>query len=228
MAQKRIQNTKLEILRCATDLFLKKGYTEAYVTTIANTLGISTGNLTFHYPTKEHLLAELVKELCEFQWKMEENEGASDTFPMIAYLLELVTFASICMENSNISDLIIAAYTHSMSIEIIRKNDTKRAMRVFGEYCPQWTEIDFIKAENIVSGIEYSMYITENTERITFEQRVSSSIDAIMKIYEVPKEVRENVVNSILSSDYYARGSKIFEKFCKYVEDKGMRALEEN
>ena len=43
-------NTKLEILQCATELFLEKGYTSAYVTAIANKLDISTGNLTFHYP----------------------------------------------------------------------------------------------------------------------------------------------------------------------------------
>jgi len=213
-------NTKLEILQCATELFLEKGYTSAYVTAIANKLDISTGNLTFHYPTKEHLLAGLVRELCKFQCQVEENEtNNDDETPIIAYLLELTMFASVCMKNPNISDLMISAYTHSMSIEIIRKNDTRRAMKVFGKYRPQWTEVDFIMAENIAFGIEYSMFLTENTEIVTFEQRVSSCIDAIMKIYEVPKDVREKIINHILSTDYKNEGDMVFERFCGYLKN---------
>lgn len=216
-------NTKFEILKYATELFLEKGYTTAYITTIANQLDISTGNLTFHFPTKEHLLAELVRELCKFQTQIEEseknNDNDDDESLIISYLLELVMFASVCMKNPNISDLIISAYTHSMSVEIIRKNDTRRAMKVFGKYRPQWTEVDFIMAENIVFGIEYSMFVTENTEIITFEQRVSSCIDAIMKIYEVPKEVREKIINHILSTDYKKEGDMVFDRFCGYLKN---------
>ncbi|MBR2329504.1 MAG: hypothetical protein IKA58_06445, partial [Clostridia bacterium] len=44
---------------------------------------------------------------------------------------------------------------------------------------------------NVASGIEYAMLMTENAEKISFEQRVTSSLDAIMKLYEVPAEIRE-------------------------------------
>lgn len=212
-------NTKLEILRYATELFLEKGYTTAYITAIANKLDISTGNLTFHFPTKEHLLAGLVIELCEFQYEGGENTENNDEDALFGYLFELAMFASLCAENPNISDLIVSAYTHSMSIEIIRKNDTLRAMRAFGKYCPQWTKADFIMAENIAFGIEYSMFLTENAEIISFKERVSSCIDAIMKVYDVPKEIRENIINDIFSADYRGKGSKIFEEFCEYLKD---------
>ena len=36
---------------------------------VAKALNMSPGNLTFHYPTKEHLLAVLTDMLCHFQWK---------------------------------------------------------------------------------------------------------------------------------------------------------------
>ncbi|MBE6852652.1 MAG: TetR/AcrR family transcriptional regulator [Ruminococcus sp.] len=78
MARPKMQRTKYEILQCATKLFLEKGYTDAYVSVIARTLQISTGNLTFWFPTKEHILAELVSELFEFQWKSEEQEQEQD------------------------------------------------------------------------------------------------------------------------------------------------------
>lgn len=218
MKQGKTHNTRLEILQCATKLFLEKGYTDAYITTIANTLQISTGNLTFHFPTKEHILAELIKELCTFQELIEENEEGEYTLP-IAYLLELAMFASVCVENPNIKDLVVSAYTHSMPLGMIRANDTQRAKKVFGKFCPEWTETDFIQAENIVSGIEYAMFMKENTEKLSFEQRVAGSINAVMKIYEVPEEIRQAIIAKVMAVDYRSMGSHVFERFCNYVEE---------
>ena len=218
MRQGKAQNTRLEILQCATKLFLERGYTDAYITTIANMLQISTGNLTFHFPTKEHILAELIKELCTFQEQIEENEEGEYPLP-IAYLLELAMFASVCVENPNIKDLVVSAYTHSMPLGMIRANDTQRAKKVFGKFCPEWTETDFIQAENIVSGIEYAMFMTENTEKLSFEQRVAGSINAVMKIYEVPEEIRQAIITKVMAVDYRSKGRHIFERFCSYVEE---------
>jgi len=211
--------TRYEILLCATKLFLEKGYTDAYVTTIANTLKISTGNLTFHYPTKEHILAELVKELCAFQRQTEEGEEDGEYSRLKAYFLELVMFASLCEENPNIKDLMIATYTRPMSLEIIRVNDTKRAMNIYKEFCRDWADIVFVQAENIVSGIEYAMFRTENTEHLSFEERVTSSMDAIMKIYEVPVSIRQRIVAEVMSVDYWDRGRRVFNEFYTYVEN---------
>ena len=215
MAQQNKQGTKYEILQCATKLFLEKGYTDTYVTTIAKELQISTGNLTFWFPTKEHILAELVRELFAFQWDVEGQEDF-----LQSYLFELVLIASVCEDNPNIKDLILAVYTHPMSLGIIRESDTKRAKSIFGEYCLTWTDTDFVLAENVASGIEYAMLMTENTESITFEQRVTSALDAIMKVYEVPEEERKRLLSEVMATDYRSKGSCVFEMFCGFVGEK--------
>ena len=198
MARPRMQHTKYEILQCATKLFLEKGYTDSYVSVIAKLLHISTGNLTFWFPTKEHILAELVKELCAFQAETEAREVGGVYAPISAYLFELVMHASNCAESPNVKDLMLSAYTRPMALEIIRVNDTERVKKAFGEFCPGWTETQFIQAENVASGIEYAMLMTENTEGITFEQRVTSSLNAILKLYEVPENVRKDMLNTYL------------------------------
>ena len=198
---------------------MEKGYTNTYVTAITNTLKISTGNLTFHFPTKEHILAELIRELCVFQRRLEGENEQTEHSLLEAYLLELAMFAWICEENPNIRDLVLATYTYPLSLQIIRANDTKRAMKVFGEFCPNKAESDFIQAENVVSGIEYSMFRIENTEGISFEQRVTSSMDAIMKIYEVPESIRQDIIAKVMATDYRNKGSQVFENFVHYVEN---------
>ena len=57
MARRRVNTTKLEIVQTATKMFLEKGYTATSIKTIADALDMSTGHLTFYFPTKEHLLA---------------------------------------------------------------------------------------------------------------------------------------------------------------------------
>jgi len=214
------RNTKYEILQCATRLFIEKGYTSTYVTSIASELGISTGNLTFHFPTKEHILAELIKELLILPRREEESAIREEHALLTGYLLELAMFASVCCDNPNIKDLLVSAYTRPMSLQVIREADTKRAMEIFGKYCPGWKETDYVQTENVVSGMEYAMFMTENTDLLTFEQRIYGSMDAIMKVYEIPKDIRDSLLTKIMKLDYSSMGNQVFDEFCNYIATK--------
>lgn len=62
-------------------MFLAMGFTNTSVKSISDELNISPGNLTFHFPTKEHMLLELVKNLVNFhQQSIEEvyEQGLGD------------------------------------------------------------------------------------------------------------------------------------------------------
>ena len=74
MAKRRGHTTKMEIIQVALRTFMKKGYSNTSAKVICEELDISTGNLTYHFPTKEHILTVLVEMLCDFQWKMMERE----------------------------------------------------------------------------------------------------------------------------------------------------------
>ncbi|MBQ5312544.1 MAG: TetR/AcrR family transcriptional regulator, partial [Oscillospiraceae bacterium] len=62
--------TKNEIIQVACENFFERGYSATSPKLIASELGISPGNLTYHFPTKEHLLTVVVHMLCQFQWKL--------------------------------------------------------------------------------------------------------------------------------------------------------------
>lgn len=226
MARKKKINTKLEIKQLALHLFLEEGL-DVKVSRITNELGISKGNFTFHYPTKEHLLAELIKDLCEFQWIVMEKEVEEEHSPLLAYLFELTTMAGSCYNNPVAKDLYVSAYIHPMSLRTIRENDTEKAMQIFAEYCPDWTKKDFAIAENIVSGMEYAMFVTEHEEEITLGEKIEATLDAIMKIYNVPKDVRETSLKKVLAMDYCKIGQRILKAFCDYVDMVNRKELEE-
>ena len=78
-------NTKLEIKQIALRMFLERGFTDVTVSGISKEVGISKGNFTFHYATKEHLLTELIEDLCAFQWLVMEREVEKNN-SLMAYL----------------------------------------------------------------------------------------------------------------------------------------------
>jgi len=226
MTRKRKQNTtKLEIIQVATQMFLEKGYTTTSVKAICDELDISTGNLTFYFHTKEHLLAILVEMLCDFQRKTMETAVNEGTSSMLALCLELPCMAAMCEGNDIAKDFYLSAYTHPMTLEIIRKNDVHRAREVFAEFCPNWTEERFVEAETLASGIEYATLMTTPTTA-TMDTRVAGAVDTILKIYQVPEEVRKTKVSKILSMDYRTIGKNILMEFMAYIQQVNERSFE--
>lgn len=219
----RSKLTKLEIIRYATKKMLETGYTNTQVRAIAKELNISPGNLTFHYRTKEDMLAELVELLCDFQWKMmeEAKEGYSST---MAVCLELAAMASICEEDEVARDFYLSAYTSPKCLAIIRKNDTARAKGVFKEYCLDWTDENFEEAEILAAGIEYS---TLNTSGVTvaLETRIAGAMNNILSIFNVPEEIRKMNIDRVLSKDFRKLGRRVLNEFKQYVEDTNEQAL---
>ncbi len=58
-------NTKQKIIQTATQVFNKKGYSSVNLKELAQVLGISRGNLTYHFATKNELLETIVKGMWE-------------------------------------------------------------------------------------------------------------------------------------------------------------------
>lgn len=225
--RKRIIDTKLEIIQVAVHLFLTEGFSSTSASKVANKLGISLGNLTFHFPTKEHLLAKLIEFLCEYHILVMEQEVEDGKSSLLAYLLELTSMMAVCEENEIAKDLYLAAYTHPLALELIRNSDTQKAKMVFSPFCPDWSDEDFTAAENIVSGIEYASLCKENADDIPLDKRVASTLEAVMRLYNVPQELQQMKIEKVLNMDYRRIGRRFIDGFIKYVEAENKKALDE-
>lgn len=227
MARRKKINNKFEILALACHLFLEKGYSNTYVTEISKRLDISLGNLTFHFPTKEHLLAELAQHLCEYHQITLEQEVEEGRTSLLAYLLELTSMVAVCEENEVAKDLYRHIYIHPMSLSLIREADTEKAKMIFEEFCPEWEDIDFTLTENVVSGIEYASLMKENAETLPLDRRIAKILNVVMRIYNVPDEIRKSKIDKVLSMDYRRIGRQFIEGFAAYVEDINEQTLKD-
>ena len=220
----RKELTRSEIVRVAANCFLNDGYTKTTVNSMCKKLNMSPGNMTFHFPTKEHMLAELVEMLCKYQWKMMEDEAKDGYSSIMAICLELLTIASACEQDEVAKDFFLSSYRSEMCMEHIRKNDTDRAKEVFREYCPDWTDAYFSEAETLVSGIEYAVFFT-TSDSAPLDVRVAGALRTILSIYNVPKEIRDEKIKKVLSMNYQKLGLDTLTKFREYVDQTTEQAL---
>ena len=222
--------TRLEIVSEASAQFLEKGYSNTTIASVAQALEMSKGNLTFYYATKEHLLAELVDILCTFQWEMIDVEANDGISSVMAICLELTAMAGACEEDEVIKDFLISSYTSPICLEVIRRNDAKRAQEVFKSYRPDWSEEQFEEAEILVSGIEYATLMTTG-RHVPLETRITGAIHNILGIYGVPADVRDAKLKKVFAMDYRNIGKRVMVDFKKYVaksNDKALHALLKN
>lgn len=216
--------TRNEIIRVAANRFLNDGYTKTTVASMAKSLNMSTGNMTFYFPTKDHMLAELVDMLGKYQWDLMENEAKDENGSVMAICLELLTIASACEQDEIAKDFFLSSYRSELCMERIRRNDKKRAKEVFKKYCVDWKDEYFEEAEILISGIEYATLFT-TPDSAPLEIRVNGALRTILSIYNVPKEIRDEKIKKVLSMDYQKMGMDTLKKFRNYVDKTTEQAL---
>lgn len=81
-----------------------------------------------------------------------------------------MTVASACQENSIAKDFFTSAFQSEISRDYLRNNHIARAKRIFKE-CSNWSDEQFIQAELLVMGIQYSI-ITANDDILPLKKKV--------------------------------------------------------
>ena len=226
MAMQKSVKTRFEIIQTATRMVWEKGYSRTSIKMIAKELDVSTGNLTYYFPTKEHLLYVIVDDLCEFQRKLIADEAKEGISTVLGVCLEMMTMASACESNPIAKDFFISSYQSPMTLKLIRENDTERSKEVYKDYCKGWTDEDFTEAEILVSGIEYATLMSLD-ENVSLEKRISGALDKILIIYGVPEDIRKTKIKKALSFDYKNMGERIFKEFKEYVDKTTEEAFEQ-
>ena len=227
MARKKVVNeTKNAIIRVAIEMFLERGFTNTSARAIAAELGISTGNITFYFPSKEHLLMVLVEMLCDSQWSMLEQQADEEETALMAFCMETMTVAVACEQNEIARDLFLSVFQSELCRNLLRENHVARAERIFSEYCGDWTHQQFRIAEILVMGIQYAVIIPTDVE-IPLSERIAGALNQILSIYGVPENNRAEKIRRILALDYNDIRQRVREGSLRYVDQLNMASSDE-
>lgn len=227
MARKKVVNeTKNAIIRVAIEMFLERGFTNTSARAIAAELGISTGNITFYFPSKEHLLMVLVEMLCDSQWSMLEQPADEAETALMAFCMETMTVAAACEQNEIARDLFLSVFQSELCRNFLRENHVARAERIFSEYCGDWTHQQFRIAEILVMGIQHAVIIPTDVE-IPLSERIAGALNQILSIYGVPENNRAEKIRRILALDYNDIRQRVREGSLRYVDQLNMASSDE-
>ena len=217
---------KAAIVKSASELFFERGFSRTTSAELCKKIDIGTGNLTFYFPTKEHILSVLVQMMIDFQWMEMEAQTDEGKSSLLAYCLELTTLVALSEEIPQMQDFLFAAYSHPTTLDLIRINDTEKITQVFTEYTVGWDDEKFTETETLISGIEYATLLhTEHTASI--EHRIEGALNTIMMLFGVSEELRRTKIKKVLAMDYRAIGRKVYEDFKRYVTETNEHNLEE-
>ena len=214
-SSRKRKDTRLQIIRLGAKLFIEEGYSSTTMKRISSELGLSPGNITFYFPTKDHLLAILIDELFDFQDLMIEKAAEDGKSSLLAYCLEFTAIASSCAESEVARDFYTSAYTSPYTLDLIRKNDTKKTKAVFGEFCKDFSDVDWVATENAVLGIEYGTIMANGS--VPLDLMIEKALNSILLLYKVPKELRVQKISRVLSIDYRELGKRILSEFREYI-----------
>lgn len=227
MARRKANMTKLEILQVAMRMFMEKGFTNTSAKAISNELDISTGNLTFYFPTKEHILLELTKEITEFHTGCIDKVTKDDSDDLFAYCWEITAQITLCEENEQIRDIYLAIYSHPSTLQYVKGWTAEKNQKILGERLTDWTLERFRRVENVTCCIERSALTEPCTEIYTLEDKIRLILTCLLKIYDISYEEREKVINKILETDYKKTGRDLFKQLTKYIEKHNQKILED-
>lgn len=216
--------TKLQIVRAATRLFLEKGYSATTFKMLAAALGMSPGNITFHFPTKEHLLAELNGLLCRFQWQRMDQRAAEGVSTTKSLAMEIAAVVAACEDDLAVRDLYLAAYRSPICMAIIRRNNVAQVKESFGKGLPLWTQEQFDAAEMLSSGVLYGALMTDSSV-IPLATRVVATLDAVLAIYGLPAATRREEVAHAMMLDFHRLGQEIIADFRTFAEEDSAQTL---
>lgn len=203
--------TKKEILKTSKCLFLRHGYDATTIGKIAEELGISKGNLTYYFPTKEDLFVELVREAIAFQWRSIDASAKEELLERVC--LNFAAMTALCHTRQVIKELFLAAYRSSKALQIIREELAGRARSILGTFGLQLTDEVFFRTESMISGMVYALLTSLEYESLSLSEKVAYTLDCILMLYGVPQLNRKEVIEKVLARDYQAIGVQRLSNF---------------
>ena len=224
MARVSRSTTRTEIIQVACELFFERGYSATSPKMIASALDISPGNLTYHFPTKEHLLLVVVQMLCEFQWKLLGIEAEQGIDSVGSVCLEMMTVAAACQEDEIARDFFTAAFQSKMCRDYLRNDHINRAKRIFADHCNDWTDEDFVQAELLIMGIQYTT-ITADDSILPLKTRIRGALEYILNIYGIDNRTRQKEIDKVLQMDCRQLGRNVLTEFIKYINETNEQAF---
>lgn len=211
--------TRKKILSASIKVFLEKGYEGATAKEIADLAGISAGSPFSLFGNKEGVLLELVRMMFSGQFKLAETLIGEGGDPLLLYGVETALQIHITELSRQLRELYVMAYSLSSTSEFIYEQTAEKLSVIFGPYLPQCEGKDFYELE-VASGSIMRGYMAKPCDMyFTIEHKLRRFLQCCYKLYDVPPEQYEPVVERVLQLDLKHTAEQMIVRIAQTAEE---------
>ncbi len=205
------EDAKSRILSATATLFIEKGYHNTTVSDICARSGIANGSLFHAFGSKEGILFELAKTIFNNKFTTFRDLIAANIPPLDAYAMIIAIQLALTEINEHLREAYIEVYTSPKMLEYINRRTAADLVEIFKEYLPDCNETDFFEIETGKSGMMRSFMRIPSDECFTLEKKIRLTLEMSLRIYKVPEEEQEKVIEYILGLDIIDIAHKVLE-----------------
>ncbi len=212
--------TKKRILSVCARLFLEQGYKETTVSQIVEASGVARGSYQNFFHTKDSILMEFVEAMFGGQFDKARIIAGANLPPLYIYAVETAIQLAITELNENLREIYIEAYSLPNTAEYIFLNTTKELKQIFGAYLPDYTDSDFYDMEIGSAGLMRGYMARKCDIHFPLVRKLECFLTASMRVYKVPEQEIENVVDFISGLDVETMAHDVMQKIFAMLEMK--------
>lgn len=211
--------TRKKILSASIKVFLAKGYEGATAKEIADLAGSSTGSPFSLFGNKEGVLFELVRMMFSGQFKLAETLIGESGDSLLLYGVETALQIHITELSWQLRELYVMAYSLKSTSEFIYEQTAARLAAIFGPYLPHCEDKDFYELEVASASIMRGFMAKPCDMYFTIERKLRRFLQCCYRLYDVPPEKYEPVVERVLQMDLKQIAERMIARTAQSAEE---------
>ncbi len=206
-----------KMLLAAIQLFLEQGYEKTTTAQISRAAGMSPTSFFAAFENKEALLLKLTQIMFENQFE-KARSFAENHEPLMVYCLETALQINITELSESLREIYVMAYTLPSTSEYIYRSTAIQIKNIFAAYMPDAEDKDFYEMDIASGSITRGFMAKPCDMYFTLDRKIRKYLDCCLKLYNVPLEKRNSLIEAVLAVDLKSVAAKLIEEIVAKAE----------
>lgn len=206
-----------KMLLAAIQLFLEQGYEKTTTAQISRAAGMSPTSFFAAFENKEALLLKLTQIMFENQFE-KARTFAENHEPLMVYCLETALQINITELSESLREIYVMAYTLPSTSEYIYRSTAIQIKNIFAAYMPDAEDKDFYEMDIASGSITRGFMAKPCDMYFTLDRKLRRYLDCCLKLYNVPTEKRNSLIEAVLAVDLNSVAAKLIEEIVAKAE----------
>ena len=206
-----------KMLLAAIQLLLEQGYEKTTTAQISRAAGMSPTSFFAAFENKEALLLKLTQIMFENQFE-KARSFAENHEPLMVYCLETALQINITELSESLREIYVMAYTLPSTSEYIYRSTAIQIKNIFAAYMPDAEDKDFYEMDIASGSITRGFMAKPCDMYFTLDRKLRRYLDCCLKLYNVPTEKRNSLIEAVLAVDLNSVAAKLIEEIVAKAE----------